>query len=96
MVTVTPRTPLRLFMVIKTMTSQRQVSLPYDGEEALRLYSEADRDHLTVTCSLYNQVHDPEVGRDVPVLVHAHEDVMPRWVTQERDARLRREREEGA
>lgn len=90
-ITVTPRTPLRLFMVVQTMTSRRQVTLPCDGEEALRRYTEADRDHLTVSCYLYNQVRDPATGRDEAILVHAHEDVMPRWITQERDARLRRE-----
>lgn len=81
-VVITPQTPLRLTMVAQTMTERREYHLGSDGLRALERFNEKDREDLTVSTWLYNTVYDPVERRDVLVLVYAHEDLLPRWITR--------------
>jgi hypothetical protein len=90
--TVSPQTRLNLHMVVTTMSSETRYELGRDGVAALRRFQAKDAEHLTVRCYLFNRVYDAKENRHTDVLVYAHEDVMPRWVTLSRDKRLRAEK----
>jgi hypothetical protein len=81
-VVITPQTPLNMFIVVQTMTSQRKIEAGSDGERALRRYVDLDSEPLTVNCALYNRVWSPAAQTHLDVLVHAHQDILPRWVTR--------------